>query len=116
VAAVAFKKTSTGNPRDTSERNLYVDTLNSAYGATRNPANSFLMHKGTGTFCYGFYPHGTRPAGHGQKYRATIIGPGVTPDVMWEGKSLGAYNQALDLQLHEEQRALYGPDTLCKPV
>jgi hypothetical protein len=35
---------------------------------------------------------------------------------MWQGQALGAYNQALDLELHEEQRALYGPDTLCKPV
>lgn len=111
-----FKSTSTGNPLDTWGRNLYVDTFNSAYGAGWKRENSFLMHKGTGTFCYGFYPHGSRPAGHGTKYRATIIGPGVTPDVMWEGQSLGAYNQTLDLELHEEQRALYGPDTLCKPV
>ena len=111
-----FKSTSTGNPLDTWGRNLYVDTLNSAYGAGWKRENSFLMHKGTGTFCYGFYPHGARPAGKGERYRATIIGPGVTPDVMWQGEPLGSYNQALDLELHEEQRALYGPDTLCKPV
>lgn len=111
-----FKSTSTSNPLDTWGRNLYLDTFNSAYGTGWKRENSFLMHKGTGTFCYGFYPHGPRPAGHGQKYRATIIGPGVTPDVMWQGQSLGAYNKALDLQLHEEQRALYGSDTLCKPV
>ncbi len=111
-----FRSTSTGNPLDTWGRNLYVDTFNSAYGSGWKRENSFLVHRGTGTFCYGFYPHGSRPAGNGAKYRATIIGPGVTPDVMWEGQSLGAYNQALDLELHEEQRALYGPDTLCKPV
>lgn len=111
-----FKSTSTGNPLDTWGRNLYVDTFDSSYGAGWKRENSFLMHKGTGTFCYGFYPHGSRPAGNGQRYRATIIGPGVTPDVMWQDQSLGAYNQVLDLQLHEEQRALYGPDTLCKPV
>jgi len=111
-----FRSTSTGNPLDTWGRNLYVDTFNSAYGTGWKRENSFLMHKGTGTFCYGFYPHGSRPAGHGQRYRGTIIGPGVTPDVMWQGQPLGAYNQALDLELHEEQRTLYGSDTLCKPV
>ena len=63
------------------------------------------MHKGTGTFCYGFYPHGNRPAGHGEKYRATIIGPGVTPDVMWQGSSPGAYDESLDRQLADVQRA-----------
>ena len=26
-----------------------------------------------------------RPAGNGTQYRATVIGPGVTPDVMWQG-------------------------------
>ncbi|RDI74875.1 hypothetical protein Gocc_1764 [Gaiella occulta] len=111
-----FQSTSVGEPLDTFGRNLYVDTFNSAYGAGWKRENSFLTHKGTGTFCYGFYPHGSRPAGKGERYRATIIGPGVTPDVMWQGEPLGSYNQALDLELHEQQRALYGSDTLCKPV
>ncbi len=111
-----FRSTQNGVPLDTWGRNLYVDTFNSAYGSGWKRENSFLMHRGTGTFCYGFYPHGNRPSGHGQRYRATIIGPGVTPDVMWEGQPLGTYNQALDLQLHEEQRAVYGQDALCKPV
>lgn len=111
-----FQSTSVGEPLDTFGRNLYVDTFNSAYGAGWKRENSFLTHKGTGTFCYGFYPHGTRPAGKGERYRATIIGPGVTPDVMWQGEPLGSYNQALDLELHEQQRSLYRSDALCKPV
>ena len=116
VPVHGFKSTATGNPLDTWGRNLYVDTFNSAYGTGWKRENSFLMHKGTGTFCYGFYPHGARPAGHGERYRATIIGPGVTPDVMWQGLPLGSYNQVLDLKLHEDQRTLYGADTLCRPV
>jgi hypothetical protein len=111
-----FKSTAGGNPLDTFGRNLYVDTFNSAYGAGWRRENSFLMHKQNGTFCYGFYPHGSRPSGAGERYRATIIGPGVTPDVMWQGQPLGAYNKELDLELHEEQRSLYGTDALCKPV
>ena len=72
-----FKSTSAGVPLDTFGRNLYLDTLNSAYGQGWKRENSFLMHRGNGTFCYGFYRHGSRPEGHGGRYRATIIGPGV---------------------------------------
>ncbi len=111
-----FRSTAGGNPLDTFGRNLYVDTFNSAYGAGWKRENSFLMHRGTGTFCYGFYPHGNRPAGHGERYRATIIGPGVTPDVMWQGTSLGAYDESLDRQLADAQREAYGSDRLCRPV
>lgn len=111
-----FTSTSTGVPLDTWGRNVYVDTFNSAYGAGWLRENSLLVHKGSGVFCYGFYPHGTRPAGHGEKYRATIIGPGVTPDVKWVGVPLGEYRRELDLELHEEQRELYRGDTVCKPV
>ncbi len=111
-----FKSTSVGNPLDTFGRNLYVDTFNSAYGAGWKRENSFLMHKGSGAFCYGFYPHGNRPAGHGERYRATIIGPGVTPDVMWQGVTPGPYDETLDRQLADTQRETYAADKLCKPV
>jgi hypothetical protein len=95
--AYGFRYTSVGVPLDSFGRNLYVDTLNSAYGSGWKRENSFLMQPGTGAFCYGFFPHGSRPVGKGARYRATIIGPGVTPDVFWEAKSPGAYNRALDL-------------------
>ena len=84
-------------PLDSFGRNLYVDTLNSAYGSGWKRENSFLTQKRTGAFCYGFFPHGSRPIGKGARYRATIIGPGVTPDIFWESKAPGAYNAALDL-------------------
>ena len=111
-----FKSTSTGNPLDTFGRNLYLDTFNSAYGAGWKRENSFLMHKGTGKFCYGFYRHGSRPAGHGERYRATIIGPGVTPDIYWEADALTAYDQGFDLERHAFQKEFYAGDRLCKAV
>jgi len=111
-----FRSTAGGNPLDTFGRNLYVDTFNSAYGSGWKRENSFLMHKGTGTFCYGFYPHGSHPIGKGERYRATIIGPGVTPDVMWQGNALGAYDPSLDQQLADEQRQIFASDHLCKAV
>jgi hypothetical protein len=111
-----FASTAQGNPLDAYGRNLYVDTLDSAYGTGWKRENSFLMHVGTGDFCYGFYPHGNRPVGKGTQYRATIIGPGVTPDVMWRGTPLGPYDATLDRQLADVQREVYGADRLCKPV
>jgi hypothetical protein len=108
-----FKATRWGNPLDTFGRNLYVDTYNSAYGSGWKRENSFLMHKGSGSFCYGFYPHGKRPSGQGRAYRATIIGPGVTPDIYWESASPGPYNRDLDLVANDEIRKL--GSNLCKP-
>ena len=111
-----FKSTSVGEPLDTFGRNLYVDTFDSAYGNGWKRENSFLMHKGTGKFCYGFYSHGAHPVGAGSRYRATIIGPGVTPDIYWESEALGAYDKEFDLQMHEEQKSFYAGDPLCKAV
>jgi hypothetical protein len=74
------------------------------------------MHKGTGKFCYGFYPHGARPEGNGTRYRATIIGPGVTPDVFWASEALGDYDLAFDLEQHALQKEFYAGDSLCKAV
>ena len=111
-----FKSTSSGVPLDTFGRNLYLDTFNSAYGNGWLRENSFLMHKNTGKFCYGFYPHGDRPQGNGERYRATIIGPGVLPDIYWEAAALGEYDKDFDLEQHAVQKEFYVGDNLCKPV
>lgn len=119
-AVHGFKSTSTGVPLDSFGRNLYVDTFNSAYGSGWKRENSFLMHKGSGKFCYGFYKHQwagqTHPSGMGKRYRATIIGPGVTPDLYWEAEALGAYDQAFDLAQHEVQKEFHAGTQTCKAV
>jgi hypothetical protein len=91
-----FKSSPGGAPLDTFGRNIYIDTLNSAYGAGWRRENSFLAHNPTGDFCYSVNPHGSRPAGKGTRYRATVIGPGVTPDVYWEGAAPGTYDKNID--------------------
>jgi hypothetical protein len=96
-----FKATPAGNPLDTFGRNVYVDTFDSAYGKGWKRENSFLTHTGTGVFCYSVNPHGSHPAGKGAKYRATVEGPGVTPDVMWEGLAPGPYDKAADLAAND---------------
>jgi hypothetical protein len=97
-----FKATPGGNPLDTFGRNIYVDTYNSVYGTGWKRENSFLTHTNTGVFCYSVNPHGSHPSGKGTQYRATVEGPGVTPDVMWQGASPGAYDKAADLVANDE--------------
>ena len=111
-----FESTAAGVPLDTFGRNMYVDTFNSAYGPGWKRENSFLMHKGTGKFCYGFYSHGARPVGAGERYRATIIGPGVLPDIYWEADALTTYDKDFDLQQHALQKEFLAGDQLCKAV
>jgi hypothetical protein len=118
-----FGSTRYGAPTDGYGRLIYLDTHNSAYGAGWKRENSFLPHKPSGVFCYGFFRHnpgaggykhpprfhGRRPAGNGDSYRLTAAGPGVTPDVMWTGQGLHdfnarntqdiAYEQAMNSQL-----------------
>jgi hypothetical protein len=107
-----FKATPGGNPLDTFGRNIYVDTLDSSYGTGWKRENSFLTHTSTGVFCYSFNPHGAHPAGKGTQYRATVEGPGVTPDVMWQGASPGTYDKATDATANEAISAL--GDKQCK--
>jgi hypothetical protein len=109
-----FHSTAAGEPLDSFGRNIYLDTFDSAYGAGWKRENSFLTHKVTGAFCYGFYPHGSSPAGNGRSYRATVAGPGVTPDVMWQGVAPGPFDPALEADTNDSIRAL--GDNQCKPV
>jgi hypothetical protein len=108
-----FKSTSTGQPLDTFGRNVYVDTLDSVYGKGWRRENSFLTHTGTGVFCYSVNPHGVRPAGTGSMYRATVIGPGVMPDVTWQGAAPAPYEKAADRTANAVIAAL--GDKQCKP-
>ena len=110
-----FANTPRGVPLDSFGRNVYVDTYDSAYGPGWHRENAFLTHPGSGGFCYGFYPHGNRPSGMGTRYRATVSGPGVLPDVAWEGRAPGTYNRPFDAAADARQRALLGADPRCQP-
>ncbi len=105
--------TAAGQPLDSFGRNLYLDTFDSVYGSGWRRENSFLTHKGDGVFCYSVNPHGARPAGTGREYRATIMGPGVTPDVMWTGPAPGVYDKATDAERNLAIAGLH--DSLCRP-
>ena len=83
-----FRSTAEGNPLGRYERNVYIDTHNSAYGDGWWRESGILTHNASGTFCHSFVPQkpfpgypsqATRPAAPGDEYRFTIMGPGVTP-------------------------------------
>jgi hypothetical protein len=88
-----FSSTRDGNPRDRYGRNVFIDTLNSAYGAGWKRESGILVHTPTGTFCHSFVPQkpfpgypsdATRPAAPGERYRFSVMGPGVTPVISVE--------------------------------
>jgi len=110
-----FSATRTGNPLDTYGRNLYLDTLGSAYGSGWRRENSFLSQGPNGTFCYGFFPHGRGKTGKGNTYRITVIGPGVSPDVSWQGQAPGPYNASLEETANAQQRTLFAGGGRCTP-
>lgn len=109
-----FRTTRFGRPLDSHGVLIYVDTFDSTYGRGWHRENSFVVHKPKGIFCYGFFPHGPHPAGTGKWYRATALGPGVLPDVMWSAPAPGKYDPELDKRANEEQKRFYS-DRLCRP-
>jgi len=115
-----FTATKVANPTDTYGRNVYVDTFNSRYGKGWRRENAFLAHRPTGVFCYGFYPFTKRGPGNGEKYRLSVIGPGVTPDISIIVPGLHNYDaqNAADVAYERERNTLQdsvvGPKSKCR--
>jgi hypothetical protein len=118
-----------GAPNDRYGRSLYIDTLDSAYGPGWKRETSISFRRGSGAFCYSFwptrdntlpgYPDNPRPAGNGKGYRITVEGPGVTPDLQWEGAGLHDFNpnNRADVEYEQRMDALFmqflGNDKFC---
>jgi hypothetical protein len=117
-----FGTTRVGAPTDGYGRLLFLDTYDSSYGKGWLRENSFVSHGPPGMFCYGFYarnpwqggythprstPNAKRGPGTGELYRITAPGPGVTPDVMWQGAGLHPYdrNNPADVSLEQQMNA-----------
>lgn len=112
-AVYGFGTTRFGSPTDAFGRVVYLDTRDSAYGKGWVRENGFVTHNPTGVFCYDLTPHrnGLIPAG--SAYRASAIGPGVTPDVSAFVLSSGAYDPAVDQAANTELAQMN--DRLCRP-
>jgi hypothetical protein len=118
-----FATTRYGAPTDGFGRLLYLDTYNApAYGAGWKRENSFVSHNPTGVFCYGFYAYDPTKGGYrhppgqesprgpglGSLLRLTAQGPGVTPDVSWQGPALHRFDgdSSADRELAAQMTAL----------
>jgi hypothetical protein len=125
-----FSTSAEGNPRDRYARNVYIDTLNSAYGAGWRRESGILTHRTTGTFCHSFvagqqpfpgYPsQAPRPSARGERYRITVMGPGVTPVVMWEAAGLPPYNgssehETIEARANAAFDRIMAGDRICAP-
>ncbi len=122
VGIRGFNTTRFGAPTDGYGRLLFLDTYNSTYGPGWLRENSFVSHGPPGMFCYGFYrrnpwvggyahppgiPKRKRGPGTGEQYRITAQGPGVTPDVLWQGQGLHPFDRSdpADVALESEMNA-----------
>ena len=112
-----------GIPLDGYGRNVYIDTYNSWYGAGWKRESGILLHRGTGTLCHSFvpqrvFPHyptagSMRAPAPGSKYRATVMGPGVTPIVQAEISGLGPFDAALAAQWDADFAHVMAGDAVC---
>ena len=109
-----YSASTVGAPTDTYGRVVNLDTFNSAYGQGWRRENAFLARRPDGTFCYGFVPHGNRPPANGKRYRLATSGPGVTPDVTWEGPGLRDFRRGSAEDLAHESRDERAPAALMR--
>ena len=119
-----FGSTSTGNPKDRYGRNVFIDTYNSAYGRGWKRESGILVHRPTGTFCHSFVPQkpfpnypsqAMRPAAPGERYRVTVMGPGVMPVLQWEGPGLTNADKARDAEFDMRFDQVMAGDKICAP-
>jgi hypothetical protein len=111
--------------RDSYARFFYVDTYNSVFGPGWRHDAGKVAHSRNGAFCYSFVPqwtpagypvHELRPPGNGERHRVTVMGPGVTPVLQWEGPALGRYDPQQDATYNALFDKIVGPDDkVCVP-
>ena len=123
-----FDSTSFGVPLDTYGRNVYVDVHDPPWGAGWFRFNSGLTHNplgrtlddGTpaigGNMCMGMLAlYGrTRPP-EGDRYRATVRGPGVMPILRALVDAPGPYDAARQAELKAVERTFVPPGDSCYP-
>jgi len=114
--------TAKGVPKDKYGRNLYIDTLNSAYGPGWKRESGILTHSGTGTFCHSFVPQRpfsgypsqeVRPAAAGERHRITVGGPGVTPVLQVELAGLTQADRDRDHEFNSAFDRVMAGDRVC---
>jgi hypothetical protein len=109
-----FHTASSGAPLDSYGRSLYIDTRNSSYGPRLEPGDVDRLSQSDRRFLLLVLAHHDvslpgsppRPAGNGDRYRISVVGPGVTPDVVAEAADPGAWNPNDRAKVTFEQQQL----------
>ena len=123
--AVYGFRTPSATRSDPYARFVYIDTFNSVYGPGWKRDTGIVTHRGNGAFCYSFVAQAPPPGypsreprgpGNGERHRVTVMGPGVTPVVQWEGEGLDRYSAASDRVFNRRFDQLVGAnDRVCTP-
>jgi hypothetical protein len=115
-------KTPSATVRGAYARYFYIDTYDSAWGPGWKRAAAKVTHNPNGAFCFSFVPdrpplgypsREIRPPGNGERHRVTVMGPGVTPVIQWEGRSLGPYDAARDAIFNSVFDTFLASDAAC---
>jgi hypothetical protein len=115
-------RTPSATRSDVHARYVYIDTLNSAYGPGWRREAAKVTHLNSGGFCYSFAPIPPPPGypdamptvpGVGERHRATVVGPGLTPDIQWEGPALGSFDPGADERVNRVFDELLAGDRVC---
>lgn len=108
--------------RDGYARYLYIDTYNSVYGRGWKRDAAKVTHLGNGGFCFSFVPQKPPPGypservrgpGVGERHRVTVMGPGVTAVLQWEGPALGRFDAERDMEFNRLFSRMLGDDRAC---
>jgi hypothetical protein len=122
VPVYGFGNTPKGVPTDKYGRNLFIDTLDSAYGKGWKRESGILTHRATGTFCHSFVPQrpftgypsqALRPAAPGDRHRVTVGGPGVTPVMRVELDGLKRKDRGRDAEFNSIFDRVMAGDSIC---
>ncbi len=124
--AVRGYKTPNAAEYDPYARFFYIDTFNSAAGRGWKRASAVVTRVPSGAFCLTFVPlpappgyPGPKgkiyPSAVGERHRVTVMGPGVTPDLQWEGPALGPYDSVQDAIFNRLWDEYLGNDKGCAP-
>ncbi len=129
-----FSNTPTGNPTDSYGRNIYIDVHDVEWRATgwdigngwyrfnsglaHHPAPGALLSNGQpapgGGFCLGMWAmYGRTLPADGDAYRATALGPGVTPIVRAQVTAVSTYSAAKQQQLIALERTFTPSSDSC---
>jgi hypothetical protein len=114
-----FRTPSATKRGDGYARYVYIDAHDSTYGPGWRHDAGKVLHLGNGAFCYSFVPQvppaeypsrAPRGPAIGDAHRVTVMGPGVTPDVQWQGPPLGQFDAARDAGFNSLFDTIVGRD------